>query len=125
MPQWLDVPGYPHLQASDEGEIFDTNKGRIKKQQTAGNGARQIKVGNTIRMVHDLVARAFHGHPTVRGYRVKQLNGDRADNRPENLVWAGAPVYDIPTPSDYDIQLEHEYEKIRTETMSLIELMQS
>jgi len=42
-------------------------------------------------MVHTLVLKAWTGQPLTRGYYPKHRNGDRSDNRPENLVWAGRP----------------------------------
>lgn len=75
-------------------------------------------------MVHDLVARAFYGHPLVRGFRVKHLNGDPSDNRPENLVWAGRPVSGTQQPT-FSQEFEQQYMKAQADRLALVELMQT
>lgn len=124
MPDWLDIPGCLGYQASDDGEILDVRKNRLKKQRPAGNGAMQVHIGKSTRMVHDLVARAFYGRPLTRGYRVEHRNGDLSDNRPENLVWAGFIVLNAQPPV-LPLDVEQEYDRVRAERLALVELMQS
>lgn len=123
---WAEIPGCAGHKASPEGDIINSKTGRIKSQRRAANGARIVDIGKSTRLVHDLVARAHFGHPLVKGYRVKHRNGDLGDNRIDNLVWAGSPQgYDLPSPSEYNIRLEQEYESVQNERQALIELMQS
>lgn len=91
----FDIPEFPGYQASSNGDIVKIRNGKAKKQRQAMNGALQVDIGKTTRMVHDLVARAFYG-PAPAGYRVKHRNGDPFDNRPGNLMWSGAPEVEIP-----------------------------
>ena len=37
--------------------------------------------------VHRLVCMAFHGMPPTPSHQTRHLNGDKRDNRPENLAW--------------------------------------
>lgn len=53
--------GYPHVRLAKGGEKFD-------------------------RHIHTLVATAFHG-PCPNDQECRHLNGNRQDNRPENLRW--------------------------------------
>lgn len=124
MTVWFDIPGCPGYRGSEFGEILDVKKNRLKKQRRAGNGAMQVDIGKSTRMVHDLIARAFYGRPPARGYRVKHLNDDLGDNRPENLVWAGAPVPEL-QPRTLPRDLEDEYDQVRLERLALVELMQT
>lgn len=85
---WAPIPAFTGHEASDLGDIRDKH-GRLIKQRPAANGAMQVHIGKATAMVHSLVLRAHTGHPLVSGYRPKHRNGDRGDNRLENLVWAG------------------------------------
>ena len=122
---WNTIPGCPGYEASSDGLVINSKKGRIKSQQVAGNGAKQVKIGKSIRMVHDLVARAFYGHPLVKGYRVRHLNGDLADNRSGNLAWTGSPAPSSRQPAPAPRELDLEYDKVRLARLVLIDLMQS
>lgn len=120
---WRDIPGYAGYRASAEGQILDVAKRRLKKQRRAGNGALRVDIGKSTCMVHDLVARAHHGHPTTRGYRVKHLDGDLSNNHKGNLAWSGRPLTKQPPPLPYE--LERELERVQRERECLIELMQT
>lgn len=87
---WAELPPFPGYQGSVDGEIRNKH-GRILRQRRAANGAMMVDIGKATAMVHRLILPAFTGHPLVRGYRPKQLNGDLSDNQLENLVWAGKP----------------------------------
>jgi len=54
------------------------------------NGYRLISVGQKKFLVHRLIAEAFFGEPPDEFvYKtVNHKNGDKLDNRPENLEWA-------------------------------------
>lgn len=119
------IPGCIGFEASDDGQIFKIGSDKPKKQRSAGNGALQVDIGGVTRMVHDLVARAFHGDAPA-GYRAKHRNFDITDNRAANLYWDGAPVRkpedQSPTTS---LDIEREYQRIENERLALIDLMQN
>lgn len=76
--------------ASADGRIFRLQDGRPpkeRKQQTV-NGYRKITVNGKQRSVHRLVCEAYHGPEPRPGMDVAHWNGQKADNRPENLRWA-------------------------------------
>jgi hypothetical protein len=85
---WLPIPFTDH-EASDKGEIRN-GRGKILRQRDSRRGKR-VNLGRATAMVHTLVLKAWTGQPLTRGYYPKHRNGDRSDNRPENLVWAGRP----------------------------------
>ena len=83
--EWKTIPGYDHLEASDQGEIKDN--GNIIRQSRMSHGYKRVRVGPGKReTVHKLVALAFLG-PKPDGHEVRHLNGDRADNRAANLAY--------------------------------------
>lgn len=125
MAVWRDVPGLPGIKASDDCQILNSVKERIKTQRPGSNGAMQVVVNGITYMVHDLVARAFYGRPPCKGYRVKHLNKNRGDNRPANLVWSGSPPPDYGQSPSFTEEFEQEYDRIRLERLSIVDLMQS
>ncbi|MEO1525793.1 MAG: HNH endonuclease signature motif containing protein [Planctomycetota bacterium] len=89
--------------ASEDGEIWSSRNGRRKqkwlrlKHHLGTNGYLRIGLshGENPRQqrtfeVHALVCAAFHGPKPAQSMQVRHLNGDRLDNRAENLRW-GTP----------------------------------
>lgn len=64
-------------------------KGGVVRGTFGGNGYVVISFGKRKILAHRLVAEAFHGIPDDAAvYKsVNHLNGDKHDNRPENLEW--------------------------------------
>lgn len=95
--QWRDIPDYEGLyQVSAAGEIRRIGtgrgvvRGRVLKQSAHKMGYRAVQLwaNNTSRafLVHRLVCAAFHG-PIPPDHEVNHVNGDKTDNRAENLVY--------------------------------------
>ena len=100
MAIWKPIPSCPEYLASSLGQIRRLPKrgssGQVLKPWRGsgrkGTGTGYLMVaprveGKTIRrLVHRLVAEAFHGLPE-EGQVANHRNGDKFDNRPENLEW--------------------------------------
>lgn len=96
---WKDIPGYEgRYQASTEGRIRSldryvkrgTNgywvKGKVLSGSLDSGGYKNVSLGykTTKRRVHELIALTFLG-PRPDGYDVCHKNGNRSDNKIENL----------------------------------------
>lgn len=99
--RWASIPGYDGYQVSDIGRVrtldrrilgkdgrVELHRGKILKPQRLKNGYQEVYLcdgkSRRHRTVHSLVAGAFLGERPA-GHDVLHLNGDRSDNRVENL----------------------------------------
>ena len=101
---WKDIPGYEgKYQASTLGRIRSLDriirngwgthsqiKGKVLRPERSNWGYLRVAIsqdGRTVRKsVHRLVALAFHKNPDALP-EVNHINGNKADNRLENLEW--------------------------------------
>jgi hypothetical protein len=82
---------YPNYFVNEQGDIFSTKRGGIKKLKAGTtNGYLQVSIcNNNIKRiyVHRLVAETFIPNPQNK-LEVNHKNGIKSDNRIENLEWA-------------------------------------
>ena len=91
MERWLQIDEFPRYQVSDQGRIMNIDTERIMSmvQNAAGVLAVYlVRDGKQYsRGVAKLVASHFLPHTTDMQSAPMHLNGDRMDNRAENLIW--------------------------------------
>lgn len=101
---WKTIPGYEGFcEASEFGAIRTTPRhattsrnllvrGKVLTPTKTRRGYHKVTVrnasGRKTESVHALVCRAFHGQRPSASHHVNHLNGDKTDNRAENLEWA-------------------------------------
>jgi hypothetical protein len=84
------IPSCPNYFATEKGYIVRDGK---KLNMTPNNNG-YLRVFPCIngrvstRYVHQLVLEAFHGPRPRDDWQSRHLNGNRIDNRPENLAWS-------------------------------------
>lgn len=105
---WKPIPSLPGFEASNIGRIralpFLANSKRVGQPTQRRSGAiikgemlssgyrafksKRVETGVRVRyLVHRLVCEAFHGKPDFDDATVDHIDGDRLNNRADNLEW--------------------------------------
>ncbi len=85
-PQWQPIESAPKDGRHEWLVSADGQVARLSPQRTSTKGYRKVSVGGKDVFVHRLVAEAFIPNPN--GWpEVNHINGDKADNRAQNLEW--------------------------------------
>ena len=82
------VPGFDGYYATEDGRVFSILE--LKRFLHNDGYYRITTFAHKLRArpgVHTLVALAFNGPPPPGKRLVRHLDGDRSNNRPENLAW--------------------------------------
>lgn len=87
----VTIPGFPTYAISKDGKIVNVKRNTPIKLSLGNRGYYQVRLwkkgkGYT-KTVHRLVCIVFHGPPTKGKDNVCHNNGNRLDNRAENLRW--------------------------------------
>ena len=87
--EWRVIPGSENYEVSSLGRVRSIRSGKLLSPWLAGIGYHYIEVGRARRTtVHRLVCETFHGPPPDGQGHVAHFDGNKLNNRPENLRWA-------------------------------------
>lgn len=92
MTKLKPISSYPSYYAGEDGTIWSDRYGSLRRMSPTpiNSGYLCLHVftdsGKPNRLVHILVAEAFLG-PIPKGMQVNHKNGDKLDNRPQNLEY--------------------------------------
>ena len=87
---WKKIEGFPNYSVSDDGQVKNDLSERMLTLFDNGLGYKVVHLSKdknkrTVR-VHRLVAQAFIANPQEKSC-VNHINGNKSDNRVENLEW--------------------------------------
>jgi len=89
--EWRSVSHWTGYDVSNTGLVRNTKTGRILKQMITVWGYLCVHLSNNNKSrkitVHRLVCEAFNGPPPTPKHEVRHWNGNKKDNRPDNLMW--------------------------------------
>lgn len=88
MTTYQQVPSHPGFRAGSDGTIVGPT-GRVRRSWLTNSGYLHLqpRYRSSDVYVHVMVCEAFHG-PRPTGMEVAHYDGDRLNNRPDNLRWA-------------------------------------
>ena len=85
------IKDYPNYEVSDAGRVRNTKTGHILRPGWDGGGYQHVILclngKHKSKLIHRLAADAFLPNPEYKR-TVNHINGDKKDNRVENLEWA-------------------------------------
>ncbi len=93
------VPGWLGYMAGADGHVYSLKRWRgcsIRRLAPALDKYGYYRVTltknqhSTAKNVHRIICTAFHGEQRNRQHQVRHLDGNKANNRPENLKWGTA-----------------------------------
>lgn len=88
--EWKKINGFEKYSVSDTGLVRNDDTGKMLKPDVIRGGYLRLTLckdgKRTRKMVHRIVAEMYIPNP-LRKREVNHINGDKADNRKENLEW--------------------------------------
>lgn len=84
---WKPIEGFDNYEVSDAGEVRNTKYNRLLTPSQGPGGYLRVNLRKDKKSYHQYVHRLVASAFLMGEGEVNHLNGNRADNRVENLEW--------------------------------------
>ena len=96
MEEYKDIVGFENYEVSNKGRVRNKNTNCHLWNSENEEGYEFVRLSNkckqTHKRIHRLVAEAFIPNPLNKRF-VTHIDGDRSNNKVENLMWVTQPEY--------------------------------
>ena len=86
--EWVDVYNNDKFEVSNQGRVRNKKTLQLHKISDAGKGYKKVSINNQNYLLHRLVLASFNPIEKWELYDVDHKDGNRANNKLENLQWA-------------------------------------
>lgn len=109
---WKTINEKPNYEINTLGQVRNKKTGRILKVSKRKDGYCQVMLGRkTVPLyIHRLVVEAFIPNHNKMS-QVDHINGNKSDNRLENLRWSNASLNDLAY--GYDNRIKNKWKPVR------------
>ena len=86
--RWVYIKNYPTYRVTSNGRIYSEFRKQYIKPIPRNDGYMEVSLGRQSQLVHIFVAEGFLGEKPGKKFVINHKNGDKGDNRVDNLEWS-------------------------------------
>lgn len=115
---WAELKNHEGYEINNLGEVRNSRTKKLLQQIKLGNGEVEVRMNGTRHRIHNLVAEAFIPNFDDKPF-IKHKDGNRANNRIDNLEWSSEKPYKHPKKANK--KCKEDIQRLKESSWELIE----